>query len=471
MNQNTYPKLPVVLVDDEEHFLMSAEFALSSDGITNVKSISDSRKVESFLEENDVAVVALDMNMPHIGGWELLPKIVRNYPNVPVIVITAVNEVETAVESMKAGAFDYILKPVDDQRLTSAIHRALEFSQVRAENKRLKEYLLSRELKHPDAFDFIITQSPAMHAIFQYIEAIAATPLPVLITGETGTGKELIARAIHNLSGRQGEFVAENVAGLDDNLFSDTLFGHKKGAFTGAEKDRLGLIERASSGTLFLDEIGDLAVESQVKLLRLLQEKQYYPLGSDMPKLSGARIVVATLQNLEELSHKDVFRKDLFYRLQSHHIHLPPLRDRKEDIPLLVDFFMKNAAQEIGKKTPTYPRELITLLKNYTYPGNIRELEGLIFDAVSRHQSGILSMDTFRDKFAKSADFNADYVAEHEVESDVHFGDPLPSLKETETLLIAEAMKRADGNQTIAAGMLGLTRRALNNRLQRAKQD
>lgn len=470
MSHNKYPKMPVILVDDETHFLASAEFALSSDGITNVKTFSDSRDVEPFLEHNKVAIVALDMNMPYIAGRELLPRLVRDHPDVPVIVITAVNEVETAVESMKAGAFDYILKPVDDQRLTTAIHRALEFSQVRAENTRLKEYLLSRELKHPDAFDFIITQSPAMHSIFQYIEAISTTPLPILITGETGTGKELIARAIHKLSGRPGDFVAENVAGLDDNLFSDTLFGHKKGAFTGAEKDRQGLLERASNGTIFLDEIGDLAIESQVKLLRLLQEKQYYPLGSDMPKLSDARVVVATLQNLEDLSKTVVFRKDLFYRLQSHHIHLPPLRDRKEDIPLLVDHFMQKAADEIGKKKPTYPRELITLLKNYSYPGNIRELEGLIFDAVSRHQSGILSMETFRDKFAKLEDLYTEPLTEQD-DMDINFGDPLPTLKETESRLITEAMKRADNNQTIAADMLGLTRRALNNRLQRAKHD
>ena len=294
MNQNFFPRKPVVLVDDEEHFLMSAEFALTSDGINNVCTFNDSRTVLSFLKNNETSVIALDMNMPHISGWDLLPQIVRDFPQIPVIIITAVNEVETAVESMKAGAFDYILKPVDDQRLTSAVRRALEISQVRDENTKLKEYLLSRRLKHPETFEFIITQSSAMDSIFQYIEAIATTPLPVLITGETGTGKELIARAIHKLSGRTGEFIAENVAGLDDNLFSDTLFGHKKGAFTGADSDRQGLIERATNGTLFLDEIGDLAIESQVKLLRLVQEKQYYPLGSDIPKLTDARIVVAT---------------------------------------------------------------------------------------------------------------------------------------------------------------------------------
>ena len=465
MNRNKYPELPVLLIDDEPDFLMSAEMTLAADGINHVAMISDSREVEAFLQKNDVAAIALDMNMPHVRGWELLPQIVKEFPEVPVIVITAVNEVETAVESMKAGAFDYLLKPVDAARLVTAVRRALEIGEMRAENVKLKEYLLTRTLKHPEAFAPIITASPAMHAIFQYAEAIARTPLPVLITGETGTGKELIARAVHVLSGRKGEFVAENVAGLDDNLFSDTLFGHRKGAFTGADRDRAGLIERAAGGTLFLDEIGDLPMESQVKLLRLLQEKQYYPLGSDMPKLTDARIVVATLQNLEELAKKQLFRKDLFYRLQSHHIHLPPLRERKEDIPLLLDFFMNKAAQELEKKTPTYPKELTTLLKNYTFPGNIRQLEGMVFDAVSRHMGGVLSIETFRDKVGRTAA----EMPEADVAESIIFGEPLPTMKEAEAALIAEALRRADGNQTIAAGLLGMTRRALNNRLQRAK--
>ncbi len=470
MNRKSYPELPVLLIDDEIDFLHSAEFALSSDGITNIQSISDSREVESYLKTQDVSAIALDMNMPHVSGWKLLPRIVRDFPAVPVIVITAVNEVEAAVESMKAGAFDYILKPVDDARLITAVRRALEIGEIRAENIKLKEYLLSGKLKYPDVFEHIITQSPAMNAIFQYIEAIAATPLPVLITGETGTGKELIARAIHDLSGRQGAFVAENVAGLDDNLFSDTLFGHKKGAFTGADNERSGLIERALGGTLFLDEIGDLAIESQVKLLRLLQEKQYYPLGSDIPKLTDARIVVATLQNLEELAKKDIFRKDLFYRLQSHHIHLPPLRERKEDISLLVSHFIKLAADELGKKAPSYPRELFTILKNYNFPGNIRELEGMVFDAVSRHRTGVLSTETFREKIGFKIE-PEDEPTEPENDESIVFGDSLPTLKEAEQMLISEAMQRADGNQTIAAQILGMTRRALNNRLQRAKQE
>ncbi|MDZ7372259.1 MAG: sigma-54 dependent transcriptional regulator [candidate division KSB1 bacterium] len=470
MSRNKTPEMPILLIDDEPDFLTSVEMTLAAQGLTNVVSISDSRQVEPFLAENDVSVIALDMNMPHVPGRVLLPKIIRDYPEIPVIIITAVNDVETAVSSMKAGAFDYLLKPVDEARLTSAIRRALEISQMRAENIRLKEYLLSRKLKHPEAFSAIITASPAMHAIFQYAEAIARTSLPVLITGETGTGKELMARAIHVLSGRRGEFVAENVAGLDDNLFSDTLFGHKKGAFTGADRDRIGLIERAAGGTLFLDEIGDLSIESQVKLLRLLQEKQYYPLGSDMPKMSDARIVVATLQNIEELAKKDLFRKDLFYRLQSHHIHLPPLRERKEDIPLLLDFFLDKAAKELGVKKPNYPRELLILLRNYPFPGNIRELEGMVFDAVSRHQGGVLSTESFREKIEGRLSAGAAELFEEEGAAvPVSFGHPLPTLREVENALIAEALRRAEGNQSIAAGLLGLSRRALNNRLQRMK--
>ncbi|HPG40135.1 MAG TPA: sigma-54 dependent transcriptional regulator [bacterium] len=472
MSSLDYPELPVMIIDDEENFLLSAGFTLSSNGINNVLQCQDSAKVMDILRATPVSAIALDMTMPVMSGWDLLPIIVREFPEVPVIVITAVNEVETAVECMKAGAFDYIVKPVDDSRLVTAIQRALELRQVIAENIKLKQYLLSGKLEHPEAFKRMVTKSNAMHSIFQYIEAIAGTSLPVLITGETGAGKELIARAIHDLSGRKGEFVAVNVAGLDDNLFSDSLFGHKKGAFTGADKDRKGLIEQASRGTLFLDEIGDLSMESQVKLLRLLQEKQYYPIGSDVPKLTDARIVVATLKDIEKMSATDHFRKDLYYRLKAHNVHIPPLRQRKEDIPLLVNYFLERAAAELNKKRPTPPRELFTLLNNYDFPGNIRELEGMIFDAVSRHQSGVLSIETFREIITPKALPGLSADANSAEPTGLHplvFPYPLPTLKETENTLIAEALKRADGNQTIAAHMLGLTRRALNNRLHRSK--
>ena len=473
MTSNTFPALPVLLIDDEEQFLFSASMTLNSEGVNNILTCQDSRDVMDLLKETPVSLIALDMTMPYISGWDLLPQIVKEHPDIPVIVITAVNEVETAVNCMKAGAFDYMVKPVDDARLVTAIRRTLELRQVRDENLKLKQALLSDKLEKPEAFESIITRSNAMKGTFQYMEAIAETSLPVLVTGETGTGKELIARAIHTLSGRRGEFVAVNVAGVDDHLFSDTLFGHKKGAFTGADMDRRGLIEQATGGTLFLDEIGDLNLESQVKLLRLLQERQYYPLGSDIPKMTDARIVVATHQDMEVMQASDKFRKDLYYRLKAHNVHIPPLRDRKEDIPLLIDHFLEKAANELNKKRPTPPRELTTLLRNYHFPGNIRELEGMIFDAVSRHKSGILSMDPFKDQiqFDDGDPLHQTGTIEHLEDQSIIFGDPLPSLKETETLLIEEALKRADNNQSIAAQLLGLTRRALNNRLQRSKQE
>lgn len=294
MNPTIFPALPVLLVDDEAQFLFSASLSLNSEGIDNVIQCQDSRDVMSILSEGDFSVVVLDMLMPHLTGWDLLPMIVRDFPDLPVVIITAVNEVKTAVDCMKEGTFDYLVKPVDKVRLVTTVRRAIEVRELRDENTRLKDYLLSDKLEQPDVFSEIITQNPVMRSIFQYIEAIAENALPVLITGETGVGKELVAKALHRLSGRKGELVTVNVAGLDDRLFADTLFGHKKGAFTGADAARNGLVERASGGTLFLDEIGDLSMESQVKLLRLLQEGKYYPLGEDVPKLTDARIIVAT---------------------------------------------------------------------------------------------------------------------------------------------------------------------------------
>ncbi len=472
MKPKIRPDKPILLVDDEEHFLLSAELTISSNGIKNIETCSDSRNVLSLLSKKEYSIVVLDINMPFVSGAELLPQIVKNYPEIPVIVITAVNNVDSAVHSMKEGAFDYVVKPVDDTRLLATIKRGLELTEMRNENKLLKESLLKEKLEHPESFEHIITTSGSMRAIFRYIEAIAKTNLPVLITGETGTGKELIAQAVHNNSGRRGELIPVNVAGVDDNLFSDTLFGHKKGAFTGADIERKGLIEKAEDGTLFLDEIGDLSIESQVKLLRLLQDGKYYPLGSDIAKLSNARIIVATNRDIKSMQNGEGFRQDLYYRLRSHHIQIPPLRERKKDIPFLIDYFLIKAANELGKKKPHPPKELFTLLSNYHFPGNVRELEGIIFDAVSLHKSGILSLELIRKKLSDHLitkpiqKRNGDEVDEQPITITGRF----PSLKETEDSLIYEALKRADGNQTIAAELLGISRRALNNRLQRKKE-
>lgn len=466
---------PVLLVDDESPFLLSCGLILRAAGISPVVTVDDSRNVLKVLEERKMAAVVLDLSMPQLPGMKLLPLLRERYPELPVIVMTGTNEVQIAVECMKAGAFDYLVKPVEPARFVSSIRRALEVRSLREEVDSLKTRFLSGRLRDESAFTEIVTESRKMLAVFQYVEVIAPTRHPVLITGETGTGKELLARSLHVLSRRGGEHVAVNVAGLDDTLFSDALFGHRKGAYTGADQHREGLIARASGGTLFLDEIGDLRETSQVKLLRLLEERKYYPLGSDVPKESDARIICATHHALERLVKEGKFRRDLYYRLYAHQIHLPPLRERKEDIPLLVDAFLAAAAEEERKKKPTPPAELFTLLSTYDFPGNVRELRMMVFDAVLRHQGGILSLDSFRNVIGTRmptgpAGATPDGPPSVENPSPFLGLSRLPTLREAEEQLIAEAMSRARNNQGIAASLLGITRQAMNKRLVRKTQ-
>lgn len=466
----THPRLPVMLVDDEVQALDSFELALRSGNVNNFLRCQDSRDVMPLLAEQDIEVMLLDLRMPHLSGEELLSQITTDFPHVPIIVITGADDVETAVKCMRAGAFDYIVKPVERSRLVASVKTALELRELQRQNQLLRAHVLSDQLADPEPFAEIITTSKMMRSIFQYIEAIANSPQPVLLTGETGVGKELAARAIHTVSGRQGAFIAINVAGLDDNVFADTLFGHRKGAFTGADQTRNGMVEKAEEGTLFLDEIGDLSPASQVKLLRFLQDGEFFPLGSDVAKRSNARVVVATNQELETLKDSGKFRKDLYYRLRIHQVHIPPLRERKEDLPLLLDHFLEKTAKILGKKKPTPPNELTTLLGAYHFPGNIRELESIIFDAISKHVSGKLSMEVFKS-----------YISEQQPalkpdsrglplddSAPISFSEKLPTLKQAELLLIAEALKRSGGNQAIAAMYLGISRQALNRRLRQS---
>jgi DNA-binding NtrC family response regulator len=427
----------------------------------------------SVLAQELVAVVVLDLRMPKVSGLELLPRIVKNYPEIPVILVTANDEIDTVVEAMKLGAFDYLVKPVEASRLVSSVRKALQMRSMAHELSSLKQYMLGDRLDHPDIFSPIITGDKKMRAVFQYVEVVAPTRQPIMIIGETGVGKELIARAIHQLSGCKGNFVALNVAGLDDNMFTDTLFGHKKGAFTGAEVSREGLIARAAGGTLFLDEIGDINEASQIKLLRLLQEHEYYPVGSDLVQKSDARIVMATNRNLQQMIADGKFRNDLYYRLFAHQILVPPLRERIEDIPLLLDYFLETSARAIGKKKPTPPPELAVLLSVYSFPGNIRELEALVSDAVIRHTGGILSMESFSSVIGEERRSPAvrEKLSAPEGESlNALFGH-FPTIGEVEEYMINKAMALARGNQGIASNMLGIGRQTLNKRLKKRAQD
>jgi DNA-binding NtrC family response regulator len=462
--------LPILLVDDDPQLLHSVSVALRGAGFPQVITLEDARRLPALLDDQAVGAVLLDLTMPHLSGRALLDEIASDHPEVPIVVLTATNELATAVECMQAGAVDYLVKPVEHGRLVTSLRRALGTRALENELVSLKARVLEQTPHESTAFADIVTQDRSMEAIFRYIEAIAPSCHPVLITGETGTGKELVARALHRLSRRPGELVTVNSAGLDDTVFADTLFGHTRGAFTGADRPREGLVGVAGEGTLFLDEIGDLSISSQLKLLRLLQDGGYYQLGADRPHQSRARIVVATNREVSTAVAAGTFRKDLYYRLRTHHFELPPLRARQDDLPLLVTHFVERAASSLGKPRPAVPPALVTLLKSHAFPGNVRELEAMVCDAVTRAQGPVLSLQSFKAAIgagAQIADDTSDGGAPAPTE---RLRDRLPTLHEAEETLIDEALARAEGNQGIAAGLLGLSRQALNKRLVRRKQ-
>jgi DNA-binding NtrC family response regulator len=459
----------IVIVDDEERILDLMKMTLLADGYSHVKIFQHCQEAITYITDNRCDVVVLDIMMHEMSGIEVLKRIKENNPDICAIMATGVNEVGTAVECMKAGAMDYIVKPLEPERLLASIATAVKLRLMSREYEALSERMLSNELKNPAVFKAMVTRSEKMFTIFKYIEAVAPTIHPVLITGETGTGKELAARAIHDASGLKGKFVAVNAAGLDDTMFSDSLFGHSKGAFTGADSARQGLIETAAGGTLFLDEIGDLSMQSQVKLLRLIQEREFYAVGADTPRKCTARVVTATCQDIERLHCEGRMRKDLFYRLRTHHIHLPPLRERKEDLEPLLFSFVNSVAQEQNKPCPTTPPELLDLLFTWHFPGNIRELEGMVLNAVSLHKDHVLSTKSFREHMGvKTVVGDVSVSPSASAIPIMEFPQKLPTLEQVETLLVNEAMKRAQGNQSIAASLLGIARQSLGYRLKKS---
>lgn len=452
----------ILIVDDDSLLAEYWKTLLGGYGYERVTVCTDSREVDSLFSHSEFDMVLLDLHLPYISGQSLLQKIHEEYPDIPIIIITVEDRVDTAVECMKAGAFDFMTKPVLETRLIPIVQHAAQIRELQQRVHLLEKQVHSWDLKHPEVFREIITGGEVMYTIFTYIEAIAGSPKAVLITGESGTGKELIARAIHKLSGKPGKFVPVNVSGLDDTMFSDTLFGHTKGAFTGAETLRKGLIEQAAEGTLFLDEIGDLEMSSQVKLLRLLQEEEFYPLGSDRPEKSRARIIAATNADLKAKQQEKTFRKDLYYRLMAHHIEIPPLRDRPEDFAPLIAHFVREASLQLSKPEPKIPKGLVSLLSAYSFPGNIRELQAMLYDAVSRCDSGSLGMGFFKDYLDRQTETLKKTEKNHFAE--VLSIDSFPTLRAIEDHYIREALRLAGGNQSLAARLLGISQSTLSRR-------
>lgn len=468
IQKNASEQTTILVVEDEQYVRESLTAYLEDNDFRVLAAENGQVGLELF-RSRQPDIVMTDLRMPVMDGFALVEAISAHSALTPIVVVSGVGAVDEAVRAMRLGAWDYLSKPIvnlDELQIT--LENCLERARTKRELERLRKHLSEGTLGDETAFSSIITSSPRMRAIFLYLESVAPSRQPVLIRGETGTGKELIARAVHTLSGLGGPFVAINLAGLDDSLFSDTLFGHQRGAYTGADRSREGLVRQASGGTLFLDEIGDLSSGSQVKLLRLLQEGEYLPLGADKVHKSAARIVVATHADLKNRMERGTFRPDLYYRLNSHRVELPPLRDRPEDLPLLVAHFLKKAAALLGKPVQVAPAELYGYLAAYRFPGNIRELEALIHDAVARSVSRILPLESIID--AIGSDLHVPVGSTPAVGhcSVCPFAGTFPTLKGAEDLLIAEALRLADNNQRLAAAYLGITRQALNKRLSRS---
>ncbi len=463
----SFPSSPVLIVDDEAHSRLGMSMALRSSGIDNLVECQAPAKALDLIKEMRPCVALLDLIMPGVNGADLLKEISKDFPETAVIIVSGQNEIALAVSCMKLGASDYLTKPFDRETLAKAVRRAVDLAELRGENTLMREQLLKPSGQRDPAFSEIITSSPKMEAIFKYCAAIAPGRQPVMITGETGCGKELVSKAMHKLSGRTGRFIAVNLAGLDSNVFSDTLFGHVKGAFTGAEAKRNGLVEEAKGGTLLLDEIGELSEEAQVKLLRLLQEREYSPLGSDELKTSDARVLVATNRDLEAEVEKGKFRRDLYFRLKIHPVRIPPLRERPEDLRPLLESFVEEASSEFGKEPPAVSGSLIQSLKAHSFKGNVRELRAMAYDAVSRCQGKTLGCEDMK--------IESEAVQKEEEPGDAkqasggafRFPETLPSIKEMSRLLVEEALRRGGGNQSAAARLLGVTQQALNKRMRK----
>jgi len=438
----------ILIVEDEDKLQRALELHLRSLGFEVAKAGS----AEAALAQIDRADLILsDLRLPGMDGLEFLSRIRLTNSVSPVVLMTAYGTVENAVEAMRKGASDFLTKPFSLDHLTTVVERALEMRALRDENRKLRE-----ELGHRYDLQNIIGRSAAMQEVFQLVMRVAAAKSTVLIAGESGVGKDLIARAIHYHSARRERpFIKINCTAIPENLMESELFGYEKGAFTGASTAKAGKFEEANGGTVFLDEIGDVSPSVQVKLLRILQERQFERLGSNKTVSIDVRVLAATNQDLRVALEQGTFREDLFYRLNVVPINMPPLRKRKEDIPFLAEYFLKKYSAEAGRPMDTFTPEAMAALEAHYWPGNVRELENVIERAVVLARGNRLD----------ASDIRIDDLHRRPTSSDDNFLPPGMTLEEYEKWLIQEALRRADGNKSQAARLLGLTRNAFRYRL------
>jgi len=443
----------ILIAEDEKNQRDLLEGFLKKEGFS-VESAATGREALVKLEKDLFEIILLDYKMPELDGLHTLREIRKLYPDLPVVMMTAYGTVETAVASMKEGALDYLTKPIDLDELLLIIHKVIERSQLIEENKALKAQLQERY-----AFSNIIYESLKMEEVIGLVGRVAPSQATILIRGESGTGKELIANAIHFASARsQKPLIKVNCSAIPEPLLESELFGHEKGAFTGATQRRIGRFEEANGGTIFLDEIGDLSPGTQAKLLRILQEKEFQRLGSNTTLKTDVRVIAATNRNLEEVMKKGLFREDLYYRLNVITIPLPPLRERREDIPLLIDYFLKKYSKMNQKSISDFSKEARNLLVRHSYPGNVRELENLIERVVVLCRGAVITTQDLPYHLQEGM-------------SEMEFAKKeksLPeSLEEIEKDLIVRALQRNEGVQTRAAESLGISERVLRYKLKK----
>jgi DNA-binding NtrC family response regulator len=440
----------ILIVEDEAKMRRLLELNLGEDGFSTL-SAGDAESGLKLLRENTINLVVTDLKLPGMNGLEFLHAIKRQNAALPVVVMTAFGSVETAVEAMKAGASDYVLKPFSLGEMRMVIHKELDVHNLREENRSLRE-ALGKRYSHPN----IIARSAKMQEVLATVDRVAPTNSTVLLGGESGVGKDLIARAIHEKSRRaSGPFIKINSTAIPENLLESELFGYEKGAFTGANASKPGKFELADKGTLFLDEIGDVPAVTQVKLLRVLQEREFERLGGTRTIKVDVRLIAATNRDLREALEQGTFREDLYYRLNVVPIDIAPLRQRKEDIPDLVNLFISRFAGDSGKPVESITPEAMQILVNYHWPGNVRELQNIIERACALAKGTVLKVD----------DIHLDVRPARITNGASNFLPEGMTLEQWEDEMIRESLRRANGNKSQAARLLGLSRNALRYRL------
>jgi two-component system response regulator HydG len=444
-------KPEILVVDDDSSHRQMLETVLSTEGY-KVSHATDGQAAVQAVEEKFYDLILMDIRMNRMGGIEALKLIKDISPGIPIIIMTAYASVNTAVDAIKSGAYDYLTKPLDIDELKIHVEQALSYLKLERENRFLRERLKSE-------FDFsqIVGRSEPMMKLYETISLVAPSDATVLILGESGTGKELVANAIHQNSPRKDNpFIKINCAALPETLLESELFGHEKGAFTGASTQKKGRFHYAHTGTIFLDEIGEMPASTQVKILRVLQEQEFEPLGSVKSTKVDIRIIAATNRNLEDEIEKGNFREDLYYRLNVVSVKIPLLRERKDDILLLADYFLKKYSEKNKKMIKGFAPRTTDLLMRHTWPGNVRELENSVERAVILAREEMITPEHLPDALRKID--NADTV--HETE--FSYGR---SLKEVEKQMILRTLEETNGNRTHASEILGISRRTLQLKL------